>query len=1106
MDINCAQSDEVLNIANDERLFIDRFHWLIYDQDENSTLLQHRFAEAQLYMNTELTYARPNSKLTSFILYDLYNKAKHLGGKLNITIDQQINCDEKECRVYRFLSDLHKRSRLQHRKFLTGFTFRINAVITALPISTPETQITEFLSREDDIHKDTFARFGYQTYRILRDMLDCNFKFIFRDRWTDSEVTGGLIGDMRNNTVDIAATGFLYTSGRAKYLKILSWYCSFRSICMFLNPTAAASELHIGEFLKPFSWTVWLIFGSLLLLAGFLLWLTFRLEGRFGHVSMTPSLLTSCLLSFGAACIQGAWILPNSTGGRMVFYAIMLSCFLIYNYYTSIVVSSLLDAVPKSNIRTIQQLADSNLEVSVEAIIYTKVYVETSDYPDVRSLYINKIVNSKREPQRIWLPAEEGVLMVRNKPGFVFIADAAGAYGFVRKHYLPHEICELNEILLRQETAAHTMVVKNSSYAEVLKLNFLRMMETGVHAKYYRYWIHSKLHCYQSNRTVVVGMDSAGPLFLLLIFAYTMSFQFAQQIYNHHHQLIYHQFVHLNQWTWGQFEERYLDHMQPTLAIYVDLKCMRARHLLAEASRTELFNQHYHWLLHDSSEVFNFYDFFEPMNISVDADVSYVEQQMADNRGDGAVFYRNYDVYNNGKMQGGQLNITGNYEVSCNQSNCNLSRHLSSLHLRSKYRHREQLTDVVLRVATVTISRPIDWPKEQLLRYLTQDNNTLVDGIARLGFRMCQILKDMLQCGWSITEIYGGAVGALANRSADIMSAPGLATSVRLKTHITAIIESGYFRSICLFRTPHNAGIRSDVFIRPFSALVWYFFGGILLMIGMFLWLTFYMECKRMRRSWRLSFVPSLLTTLLYSFGAACIQSSQLVPRSMGGRLAYLILLLTTFIMYNYYTSVVVSSLLSSPVKSDIKTMQQLAESSLTVGLEPLSFTKSYLNYSLRADIALFKKRKVNTQANNKDLWLPTEEGILRVRDNPGYVYIFETSAGYAYVERHYTQQEICDLNEILFRPELLAYTLLQRNSTYKELIRLRMLRVLETGVYRKHRSQWAHMKLHCFSDSFVITVGMEYVAPLFFILICGYILVLILLLLELAWHRYSKR
>lgn len=60
----------------------------------------------------------------------MYNKAKHLGAKLNITIDRQIECNADLCHVKRYLSELHRRSRLQHRRLLTGLTVRINSAVS----------------------------------------------------------------------------------------------------------------------------------------------------------------------------------------------------------------------------------------------------------------------------------------------------------------------------------------------------------------------------------------------------------------------------------------------------------------------------------------------------------------------------------------------------------------------------------------------------------------------------------------------------------------------------------------------------------------------------------------------------------------------------------------------------------------------------------------------------------------------------------------------------------------------------------------------------------------------------------------------------------------
>jgi len=99
--------------------------------------------------------------------------------------------------------------------------------------------------------------------------------------------------------------------------------------------------------------------------------------------------------------------------------------------------------------------------------------------------------------------------------------------------------------------------------------------------------------------------------------------------------------------------------------------------------------------LHGNQSVLEFYELFAPFNVSIDADVSYVKEEFQDNNS--SVVYAVYDVYNNGKIIGGQLNMTGSHEMACDPNECRRIRYLSSLQKRSKYGNREQLTDVVLR-------------------------------------------------------------------------------------------------------------------------------------------------------------------------------------------------------------------------------------------------------------------------------------------------------------------------------------------------------------------------------------------------------------------------
>lgn len=207
-------------------------------------------------------------------------------------------------------------------------------------------------------------------------------------------------------------------------------------------------------------------------------------------------------------------------------------------------------------------------------------------------------------------------------------------------------------------------------------------------------------------------------------------------------------------------------------------------------------------------------------------------------------------------------------------------------------------------------------------------------------------------CGtWSVQDAFGGAIGMLTNESAEICTTPFVPSWNRLH-YVHPMTEQAQFRAVCMFRTPHNAGIKAAVFLEPFMPSVWFAFMALLMFAGVMLWLIFRLERRWMKKC--LDFMPSLLSSCLISFGAACIQGSYLMPKSAGGRLAFIAVMLTSFLMYNYYTSIVVAMLLGSPVRSNIRTIQQLADSSLDVGFDTVPFTKTYLVVSLLFILLIF--------------------------------------------------------------------------------------------------------------------------------------------------------
>lgn len=100
-----------------------------------------------------------------------------------------------------------------------------------------------------------------------------------------------------------------------------------------------------------------------------------------------------------------------------------------------------------------------------------------------------------------------------------------------------------------------------------------------------------------------------------------------------------------------------------------------------------------------------FYNIFKNVNLSVDTDLTFIvpceDQMMMNAKGPDYTTFRAFDVYNNGWLIGGQLNISSNYELMCNSRGCHKSKYLSDLYKRGVSGNREALRDVTMRVAVV---------------------------------------------------------------------------------------------------------------------------------------------------------------------------------------------------------------------------------------------------------------------------------------------------------------------------------------------------------------------------------------------------------------------
>lgn len=82
-----------------------------------------------------------------------------------------------------------------------------------------------------------------------------------------------------------------------------------------------------------------------------------------------------------------------------------------------------------------------------------------------------------------------------------------------------------------------------------------------------------------------------------------------------------------------------------------------------------------------------------------------------------------------------------------------------------------------------------------------------------------------------------------------------------------------------------------------------------------------------------------------------------------------------------------------------------------------------------------FYEKKVAT-ADGKGKYLPLSEGVALIRRGL-YAFYFETGAGYKLISETFNEDEKCGLVEMGFLQMIDPYYVVQKNSTYKELIKI---------------------------------------------------------------------
>ncbi|XP_028163658.1 uncharacterized protein LOC114355161 [Ostrinia furnacalis] len=554
-----------------------------------------------------------------------------------------------------------------------------------------------------------------------------------------------------------------------------------------------------------------------------------------------------------------------------------------------------------------------------------------------------------------------------------------------------------------------------------------------------------------------------------------------------------------------------------SVGVLVDPTCPKFKQVMDYASQNALLDSRHQWLIINtddnytvinndyaknwtSSNVRTMLDIIGNLNISVDTDITLTIQ--------GVNSFEIFELFNYGKIQGGDLNIikAGSWSAE-NGIMTNLNEY--------KYYRRWNFHHWPLRFIVV-VAKPEQFDLDRLL--LADRRQT--PGVATMlktGTIILNVLAEIhnISFNYSIADRWIGefnekniskmaAATSLYNKHQDltpILRWENVIDKVDLVHPPVTSIETRYF-----YRIPtYGAGKFENQFLRPLSYGSWISVVIVITLCACVLLISAKLERRRSAGQYA---IFSVLASMCQQFFE---DNTSFTPRVSAARqLTIFVTGISCVLIYNYYTSSVVSWLLNGPPPS-INSLQELLESPLELIFEDIGYTRSWLQkksyyYNIR-NIEIedeLRKKKVFNKKPNAPLLVPVEEGIKLVKAG-GYAYHTDTNNANRLISQTFTQSELCELGSLQSMAKAELYPALQRNSPYKEFFVWGSIRLYERGIVKFVQRRISSPAVECEGSS-PRALALGGAAPAFLLLAAGYLLATVIMLVERAiWRRKYK-
>lgn len=249
------------------------------------------------------------------------------------------------------------------------------------------------------------------------------------------------------------------------------------------------------------------------------------------------------------------------------------------------------------------------------------------------------------------------------------------------------------------------------------------------------------------------------------------------------------------------------------------------------------------------------------------------------------------------------------------------------------------------------------------------------------------------------------------------------------------------------------------------------------------------------------TFFNAFLTTL----GILCQQGFFEQIRKLSTRIIFIVFVLFSILIYQFYSCFIVGSLLTRAPKT-INTLRQLIDSNLHVGIEDISYNLDFFQLTTdKLALELFKKKVVVNGKPLAENFFSVLNGVKKLQKG-GFAFHVDVSYAYRTIHDLLSETEICELHEMLLFPIRPLSVGLPKGSPLKELITVGLQRLVESGMLDYYNRRWYSLKPKCVkSKTEIKAVNLNQASSIFIAIFIGISFSVIVLAIEIFYFKIKE-